>query len=332
VDNDDFSNLPLLIDVETFESEQSDCESPSCNNEELPEFDIPLLPTCETDSDDDNGSAGPLFCGVLSCGAEPPDVRALERSSTRPKGTSRLLPKPIVILVYLNHKLCHALLDCGSLTDFVSITLVDQLKLKYSILEKPIPLQLAISGSWSSVKATSCATFAYQDISEECTFNIANLDLYDIILGMPFLYQHQVLLRFNPSELKIQSIEALPICGAETQVLEVRSAGPGDEELEAYRKELCNYASDICKEAIETPLPPLHAINHIIPLVDESVTYQWHQSRCPEALCPLWRAKHDDYIRTGHWEFFSGTNAILMLMLQKPSKDGTLHLQTVLDT
>jgi len=154
VDDDDFSNLPPLIDVETSESEQSDGESPSHDNEELPEFDIPLPPTCKTDSDDDNGSAGPLFCGVLSRGAKPPDVRALERSSARPKGTSRLLPKPIVILVYLNHKPCRALLDCGSLTDFVSTTLVDQLKLKYSVLENTSPC------SSDALKYYNCQTVA----------------------------------------------------------------------------------------------------------------------------------------------------------------------------
>ncbi|KAF9443694.1 hypothetical protein P691DRAFT_609362, partial [Macrolepiota fuliginosa MF-IS2] len=64
-------------------------------------------------------------------------------------------------------------------------------------------------------------------------------------------------------------------------------------------------------------LPPLHAINHVIPLLDDSKVYLWHSSKCPEALKPLWRAKWEDYIQTGHWEFQSGTNAVPMIMLKK---------------
>src|SRR5438445_6825673 len=80
------------------------------------------------------------------------------------------------------------------------------------------------------------------------------------------------------------------------------------------------------------PLPPLRLINHVIPLLDENKVYSWRPSKCPEALKPLWRAKRDDYVRTGRWEFKSGTNAVPMLMLKKPTKDGTLRLHTVLDT
>lgn len=232
----------------------------------------------------------------------------------------------------INDRPCRALLDSGSLTDFVSTTVVDQLKLKYDLLEKPIPLQLAASGSRSVVKATTTVNFKYQDISAQRTFDIANLEAYDVILGMPFLYQHQVLFGFNPSEIKIRSLDPLPIRGAQAQVLELKGSSPETATLEAYREELRQYAKDICKEAIETPLPPLRDINHVIPLVDEGRVFTWHQSRCPEALRPLWRAKRDDYIRTGRWEFYSGTNAVPMIMMKKATKDGSLRLRTVLDT
>ncbi|KAJ8592858.1 hypothetical protein M405DRAFT_692786, partial [Rhizopogon salebrosus TDB-379] len=241
----------------------------------------------------------------------------LERSATRPKATGRVLPRPIVILVHLNRKPCRALLDSGSLTDFVSTTIVDQLKLKYEVLDKPIPLQLAVSGSRSSVKAITTAELHYQDIRGPRTFDIVNLETYDVILGMPFLFQHQILLGFNPSELKVRSIDPLPIRGAQTQVLEIRVTSVPEDELDPLRTELREYARDICKEAVETPLPPLHAINHVIPLKDESASYAWRQARCPEALRPLWKAKKDDYIRTGRWEFHSGSNAVPMLMIPK---------------
>jgi len=160
--------------------------------------------------------------------------------------------------------------------------------LKYELLEKPIPLQLAVSGSWSVVKATTTVELKYQDIKSQCMFDIANLESYDVILGMPFLFQHQILLGFNPSEIKVRSVDPLPIWGAQAQILELRESTLADDELEKYHEELQRYASDICKGAMETPLPPMCNINHIIPLVNNNQVYAWRQSCCPEALRPLW--------------------------------------------
>ncbi|KAG0697909.1 hypothetical protein DFH29DRAFT_878387 [Suillus ampliporus] len=194
-----------------------------------------------------------IYCG----GSAPnlPDVRTLHQQAARPKSTTRLLPRSLVVIVLINDRPCRALLDLGSLTDFVSTTVVDQLKLRYDLLEKPIPLQLAVSGSRSIVKATTTVNLKYQDVSGPCTFDIANLETYDVILGMPFLYQHQVLLGFNPSEIKIRSLDPLPIRGSQTQVLELKGSSLQPDIIEAYREDLRKYAKDICLEAIDTPLP-----------------------------------------------------------------------------
>ncbi|KAJ8580107.1 hypothetical protein M405DRAFT_700064, partial [Rhizopogon salebrosus TDB-379] len=238
---------------------------------------------------------------------------SLQRNASHPKLTGRLLPRSLVVVVLINDRPCRALLDSGSLTDFISTTVVDQLKLKFDLLEKPIPLQLAVSGSRSVVKATVTVDLKYQDISGPRTLDIANLEAYNVILGMPFLFQHQVLLGFNPSEIKICSVEPLPIRGAQSQILELQGSSSEADKIATYREELSQYAKDICKKAVETPLE----INHVIPLIDEHKVYTWRQSRCPEALRPLWCDKRDDYIRTGHWEFFSGTNAVPMIMMKK---------------
>ncbi|KAG1761943.1 hypothetical protein EDD22DRAFT_1050932 [Suillus occidentalis] len=96
-----------------------------------------------------------LYCAGASKQNELPDLRTLHRLAARPKGSTRILPRSIVIIVLINDKPCRALLDSGSLTDFISSTVVDQLKLKYDLLERPIPLQLAVSGSRSVVKASA---------------------------------------------------------------------------------------------------------------------------------------------------------------------------------
>ncbi|KAG1828498.1 hypothetical protein EV424DRAFT_1536517 [Suillus variegatus] len=315
------------------DDDESSWATTDCESSDDEEDNFPGLLSCESSEEDEPDVGGELFCGMTSrTKADLLDLQSLQRQSARPKNSTRILPRSLVIVVLLNRKPCRALLDSGSLTDFVSSTVVDQLKLKYDLLGKPIPLQLAVSGSRSSVKATTRVELTYQDIKGPRTFDIANLESYDVILGMPFLFQHQVLLGFNPPEIKIRSLEPLPIRGSQTQVLELKGMSLSSDQIESYTKELHEYSKDICKEAIETPLPPLRAINHVIPLINEDQVYSWRQSKCPEALRPLWRAKQDDYIRTGRWEFFSGTNAVPMIMMKKTSKDDELCLRTVLDT
>src|ERR1700729_3559923 len=172
----------------------------------------------------------------------------------------------------------------------------------------------------------------YQQISESCIFDIINVDSYDLILGTPFLFQHQILLGFNPSQVNVQSTESLPIRGTQVLVLESRATEVVTDHIESLREELRQYALPICKEASETPLPPLRVINHVIPLTDEHKVYSWRPSKCPEPLKALWRQKREDYLKCGRWQFRSGRNAVPMLMLYKPSKDGIVRLRTVCDT
>ncbi len=224
------------------------------------------------------------------------------------------------------------MIDTGSLGDFVSTTIVDQLKLETIELDRPITLQLAVSGSRGKVKYLSKVPFEYQGIKGLRTFHVANLDSHDVILGTPFMAEHSVVIGFNPSLVTIRSDAPLSINQDQMWSLSASSVEFGGRDSDSLRRELSEYAQDICKEAIETPLPPLRAINHVIPLIDESMMYAWRPSKCPEALKPLWRAKRDDYLRTGRWEFHSGTNSVPMLMLRKATKDGLLRLRTVIDT
>ena len=46
-----------------------------------------------------------------------------------------------------------------------------------------------------------------------------------------------------------------------------------EKQIESVREHLCQYADSICKEVHETDLPPFRAINHTIPLIDESKIY-----------------------------------------------------------
>lgn len=104
-------------------------------------------------------------------------VDALERNASKTVDFRRNLPKLLVIEVHVNGSPVRALVDTGSMADFVSTTLVDQLKLSTSVLAKPLPLQ--------------------QDIDGPRRFDVVNLDNYDMILGTPWIYQHRVMVGLN---------------------------------------------------------------------------------------------------------------------------------------
>lgn len=260
------------------------------------------------------------------------DIVAPEHNAAHVKTFDRICPKPVVVVVKVNGQPCRVLLNSGSLSDFISTTLVDQLKLKLVELDKPLPLQLAMSGSRSKVKVQTTVNFKYQNISEQWLFDVINVDSYDLILGTPFLFQHQVLLGFNPSQVNVQSDASLLIKGTQVLALESRQTEIANNHIESLVENLSQYALPICKDTSETLLPPLRAVNHPVPMIDPNRVYKQCPLRCPELLRPLWNVKHDEYLWTRHWKFHSGLNAVLLMMLKKPTKDGELRLRTVCET
>ena len=94
------------------------------------------------------------------------DIRALEQNASRIKMTDPICPKPVIVVAQINGHPCRALLDSGSLSDFMSTTVADQLKVKLELLDKPLPLQLAVSGSRSRVKVRTTVQFRYQKVNE----------------------------------------------------------------------------------------------------------------------------------------------------------------------
>ena len=84
---------------------------------------------------------------------------ALQRNTAQVKGNQRVLPKPIVVKVAVNGHPAQALLDSGSLGDFMSSTLADQLGVEKTTLEAPLALQLAVQGSRSKVNSVVTVQF-----------------------------------------------------------------------------------------------------------------------------------------------------------------------------
>ena len=254
---------------------------------------------------------------------------ALQRSSATAKDKARVLPKPVVLQVLIHGHLARALVDSGSQGDFLSSVLSDQLHLNKLALPVPLKLQLAVQGSRSVIKHSVESRFQFQGIDEIRKFDVVNLSNYDLILGTPWLYQHQVCVGFNPARITIGSDRSLPVV-VNSQTKPLANAVTYDPDIEAAREELKQYAEPLCKDEKETGLPPLRAINHTIPLIDEGKVYPWRPSRCPEVFRSQWAEKRDAYLKTGRWEITSAGNTVPMLLVQKPKKDSP-ELRVVVD-
>ncbi|KDQ18282.1 hypothetical protein BOTBODRAFT_641321, partial [Botryobasidium botryosum FD-172 SS1] len=198
------------------------------------------------------------------------------------------------------------LLDLGSLADFVSTTLADQLKVPLMQLTKQLLVQMAVTGSCLKVNYSTDVNLKYQAIDETQQFDIINLDSYDLILGTPFLYQHKAFIGFSPLWVVIGSMTGLPIEGPDVGIIKLLSttiaANLFDDQLEQVCTELLysrHYSrirdnlghALLCTDMENTLLPPLHAVKHTIPLIDEDKVYSWRPSKCVNTLLPQWQAK-----------------------------------------
>jgi len=81
----------------------------------------------------------------------------------------------MVVVVNINGHPAHALVDSGSLEDFVSSTLVEQLGLQKTELDVPVSMQLAVQGSRSHINFMAHVNLKYQKINEKRSFDMVNL-------------------------------------------------------------------------------------------------------------------------------------------------------------
>ena len=106
--------------------------------------------------------------------------------------------------------------------------------------------------------------------------------------------------------------------GTQVSMLESRATEVYEDSLEQVRRHLRQLAQPLCSQAGATALPPLHALNHSIPLIDENKIYPWRPSKCPEALRSLWIEKKNSYLKSGRWELTTARNTCPMLLITKP--------------
>ena len=151
-------------------------------------------------------------------------VKSVSRNGAKPRDPTRKIPQPIVIDLTINGKVVRALIDTGSLSDFISNTVADQLKLNRVRLQTPITCQLAASGSRTQIQYYTYVEVEYQNVRETRRFDIMNIDGFDCVLGTPFLFQHGIVMGFNPYRVLVTHEKSVPIKGPDVRTLSSISA------------------------------------------------------------------------------------------------------------
>lgn len=96
-----------------------------------------------------------------------PDDLTVQQNTAAPRNLRRIIPEPIVVVMLINGHPAHALLDTGSLSDFMSAKLAHQLNVDTFELTKPMPLHLTVQGSHVKINYGCTVQLEYQDISSK---------------------------------------------------------------------------------------------------------------------------------------------------------------------
>lgn len=155
---------------------------------------------------------------------DPEGATTIERTPLQIRDKTRRLPEPIVVEIMINGQPIRALLDTGSMADFISTSVVNYLRLPTEMYPKPLSVHLAVRGSRSEITRGTTVNFRYQTIDCDRRFDIADIDKYDAILGTPFMYQHQVAIGFNPSRVVVMSSVPSDMVGPDVATLSSAAA------------------------------------------------------------------------------------------------------------
>ena len=120
---------------------------------------------------------------------------------TRIKERSRPLRKrndnqPISVFWEIGGTKAHCLIDSGCEGIMLSPNFIRVARIEPFLLDKPIGIQLAVTGSKSVINYGANATIKYEGRESKEYFDIINIDYYDAILGTPFPRKHEVIINF----------------------------------------------------------------------------------------------------------------------------------------
>jgi hypothetical protein len=152
-----------------------------------------------------------IAAGAINRTIEPVyDHRARHKNSTCPKQT-RAEKKTLSAFWEIEGVKAHCLLDSGCEGVMISSEFTRATNMRTFELECPIGLQLACIGSKSTINYGTNASIKIGTRTTDEYFDVANIDFYDAILGMPFLRRHGIVLDFKDQGKILIGNEAIPI-------------------------------------------------------------------------------------------------------------------------
>ena len=128
---------------------------------------------------------------------------------TRIRERSRPLQKcndnqPISVFWEIGGTKTHCLIDSGCEGIMLSPNFIRVANIEPFLLDKPIGIQLAVTGSKSVIDYGGNVTIKYEGRELKEHFDIINIDYYDAILGTPFLRKHEVIINFMNNCLRLK--------------------------------------------------------------------------------------------------------------------------------
>ena len=104
--------------------------------------------------------------------------------------------QPIFVFWEIGGTKAHCLIDSRYEGIMLSPNFIRAAKIGPFLLDKPIGIQLTVTGSKSVINYGMNLTIKYKGRESKEYFNIINIDYYDAILGTPFLRKHKVIIDF----------------------------------------------------------------------------------------------------------------------------------------
>ncbi|KIJ32260.1 hypothetical protein M422DRAFT_131009, partial [Sphaerobolus stellatus SS14] len=189
-------------------------------------------------------------------------------------------------------------------------------------LPEPIGIQQAFQGSRAKLYYTATTDITVGQRTYTETFDIANVDYYDVMLGTPFLRRVKANIDFNGLGSIVPNRDIAPTSGIEMfNRKERRIISSARVSLQLTKDDFshlrCQWKEKYSNLFGDIPLelPPMREVNHRIKLIDPDKRFNYHLPKCPEALRPQLHAKIDRYLKAGWWEPTSASQAVPMLCI-----------------
>ena len=112
--------------------------------------------------------------------------------------------QPISVFWEIGGTKAHCLIDSGCEGIMLSPNFIRAANIEPFPLDKPIGIQLAVTGSKSVINYGANTTIKYEGRELKEYFNIINIDYYDAILATPFPRKHKVIIDFMNNCLRLK--------------------------------------------------------------------------------------------------------------------------------